>query len=134
MGALDTLRSALLITLPVVLIAVLWRKFKLRTLARELPAPAHAELLDLQVAYHPSRLRALVNIPGDREQEIHTALLNAGYNTIHRWPVRSLPTGEHWLERPLIDLPDGDHYFEMGTATQRTVRRFRLQQTMPPHA
>ncbi len=134
MEFLDTIRSALLITLPVVLIAVLWRKFKLRTLALELPAPAYAELLELQVAYHPARLRALVNIPGEREQEIHTALLNADHNTIHRWPAHLLPTGEHWLERPLVDLPDGDHFFEMGTATQRTVRRFRLHQAMPPHA
>lgn len=134
MEVIDTLRSALLITLPVVLVAVLWRRFKQRTMARELPAPAHAELLELQVAYHPARLRALIKIPGKQPQQIHTALLNGVYSTLHRWPVEVLECGEHWLERIMIDLPDGDHYFEMGTDTQRTVRKFRLQQAVikPP--
>ena len=138
MAAIDVLRSALLISLPILLVAVLWKRFKQRVMARDLPSPSHAELVGLEVAYHPSRVRALVKIPaaelGFAVQEIRTALLDEHYQTVHRWTDERLLEGEHWIERPLVDHADGLYFFEMSTATQRTVRQFRLQQAVLPYA
>lgn len=138
MTALDVLRNALLISLPIQLVAVLWKRFKQRVMARDLPAPTHAELVGLEVAYHPARVRALIKIPaaklGFAKQDIRTAMLDAQHQQMHRWSDERLLEGEHWIERPLENCADGFYFFEMSTATQRTVRQFRLQQAVVPHA
>ncbi len=138
MAAIDVLRSALLISLPILLVAILWKRFKQRTMQRDLPSPSHAELVGLEVAYHPARVRALVKIPasktGGRAQDIRTAMLADDHAQVHRWSDERLLEGEHWIERPLENRADGLYFFEMSTATQRTVRQFRLQQVVRPRA
>lgn len=127
MHALDILRIALLITLPITLVAVLWRKFKQRTLRNDMPAPSHAELLGLEVAYHPARLKVWVRTPAN--ETIGTALLNADHREIHAWEPQSIPPGEQWIERPVESQADGRYYFELSTATQRTERLFHLRRS-----
>lgn len=122
---LENIRTALLVTLSVLLVIVLFQRFRRKVMANDLPAPSHAELLSLQVAYHPPRLLVEVHVP--QPQRLATALVHADGLALHPWPDESLLTGTHRLERDLPDLEEGEYHFEMRTATQRTVRRFRHQ-------
>ena len=126
MHTVDIIRNALLISLPILLIAVLYKRFKQRTIHRDLPAPAHVELVGLEVAYHPTRVRALVKVP--RAHAIGTAMLSATHEPLHHWPEQRLDRGEHWIERAVEQRADGTYFFQLSTSTQRTVRQFRLQQ------
>lgn len=119
-------RTALLITLSVLVVVILWRRFRQRVVANDMPAPLHAELLGIELAYHPARLHVHLKMPS--QQEIRTALLDAEHRAMHHWPQETLKAGEHRTERALPTLPDGLYHLEMSTATQRTVRQFRLQQ------
>ena len=121
-----TLRSALLISLSILVIILAWRLYKQRVVARDLPAVSHAELLALEVAYHPARLRVRVMVP--LKEVLHSAVLDASHEPIHHWDDEQQEGGTHEMERALPSLPDGSYYFELSTATQRTVRKFRLQQ------
>ncbi|MBK8227206.1 MAG: hypothetical protein IPK70_08515 [Flavobacteriales bacterium] len=122
---LVTLRTALLITLSILLVVVLWQRFRRKVLASDLPAPLHAELRSLEVAYHPQRLFAELHLP--EAQLLRTALSDDKHQPLHRWPDESAPSGNRRIERALPDLAAGTYHFELLTATQRTVRRFRLQ-------
>ncbi len=121
-----TLRTALLITLSILLVAVIWRRFKRKVVANDMPAPLHAELLGLDVAYHPARLLVVLQVPSD--QQIGTCVLDGSHAKTHEWDARPFKKGTYTLEQPLPTLPDGLYFLEMTTATQRTVRQFRLQQ------
>ncbi len=126
MTFLDELRITLLISLSILLVAVLFRRFRRKVMAQDLPAPQHVELIGLQVAYHPVRLRVEVSIPA--RQELHPRLVDRDHAPLHAWPSLTLGDGEHVFELSLPGLADGEHYFELATSTQRTVRVFRLQQ------
>lgn len=121
---LDNLRTALLISLSILLVVVLYKRFKRAVMARERPAPLHAELLLVEVMYHPARLRVHLSVPS--AQEIHPVLLSDAHAPLHRWPSRQVAPGEHVLELELDGRGDGAYYFELATATQRTERRFKL--------
>lgn len=123
---LHILRTTLLITLSILLVVVLLRRFKRRILARDLPVNSHAELLRLEVAYHPARLRVEIRVP--TSEIVHTGLLGADQKHAHTWTEEPVEAGTHIIERALPPLMDGVHHFEMRTTTQRTVREFRLQQ------
>ena len=123
---IDIVRNALLITLPILLVAVLYKRFKQRTIARDLPAAAHVELVGLEVAYHPTRLRALVKVPA--AHAVGTAILDGAHVPLQHWPEQRMEAGEHWIERAVEQRADGTYFFQLSTATQRTVRQFRLQQ------
>ena len=121
---LDTLRTVLLITLSILVVGMLFVRFRQRTLANDLPVLQHAELIELQVAYHPARIRVVVNMPNG--QTLHCALLDTQHQLLHRWPDRELRPGRHVLEHELENQADGEYCFELSTATQRTLRNFRL--------
>lgn len=123
---LHTLRTTLLITLSILLVVVALRRFKRRVLAKDLPVNSHAELLRLEVAYHPARLRVQLRVP--LSEIVHTGLLGADDHHAHTWTEEPVEAGTHTIERLLPPLTDGLHHFEMRTTTQRTVREFRLQQ------
>jgi hypothetical protein len=120
------LRNALLITLSITLVLVLYRRFRLAVLARHMPAPMHAELVELLVEYHPARLRVTVKVPS--QQILSMRLLDADHQGVHEWPAERQWPGEVELMRDLPVLPDGLYHLELSTATQRTERMFRLQQ------
>ncbi|MBX2971660.1 MAG: hypothetical protein KF797_01020 [Flavobacteriales bacterium] len=120
------IRTALIVTLSALLLLILWRRLRQYILTKDMPAPLHAELLGLELAYHPARLRVVVKVPG--EQVIHTRLLDQAHAPFHTWDEERLQRGEHILERALPPLADGTYFLEMATTTQRTVRQFRLQQ------
>lgn len=124
---LDLLRNVLLVTLSILVLVLLFRRFRQRVLARDMPAPRHAELLELRVAYHPARFLARVRIPS--AQRISLILRDVDHAELRSWPEEDLMAGDHDLERPLEGIADGDLHLEVRTATQRTVRRFRLQRT-----
>lgn len=119
------LRTALLITLSILLVVVLWRRFRSHVLANDVPALLHAELVRLEVAYHPPRLHVVLNVPN--EQSLTTGLLDHEHRPIHAWQSKKLAPGMHTMELALPFLADGAYFLEMTTATQRTVRQFRLQ-------
>jgi hypothetical protein len=117
-------RLALLITLSILLLAVLYRRFKLNALTKHMPTPQHAELLALSVSYHPTRLRVEIAVPA--EQSILPVLLKADHTPLHTWTPILLSTGAHTVELDLAPDWEGEHYFQLGTDTQRTVRKFRI--------
>lgn len=125
MAWLDHLRVTLLVSLSLLFIAMLWRRFTRKVMAEERPVALHAELLALHVEYHPERLRAEVNLP--KAEELRPAMLDLGYRTLHSWAGLSKEAGEHVLELPIGTAPDGEYYFELATSSQRTVRKFRLK-------
>lgn len=67
-----------------------------------------------------------MKVPG--EQIIQTRLLDHAHEPLHTWVEEPVQRGEHTLERALPPLTDGVYFLEMATATQRTLRQFRLQQ------
>ena len=121
-----TLRTALLITLSILLVLVMAKKFKRNVLAKDMPAPLHAELTKLTMAYHPVRLIAVVQVPS--AQSIALDLLDSEHRAVQTLGSFSLQRGEHIQELSLPTLQDGTYFLAMSTATQRTVRQFRLQQ------
>ncbi len=123
---LENIRTALIITLSILAIVVALRKFKRSVLAKDMPAPLHAELVDLELAYHPARLCVTVKVPDT--QLIHFALLDGTHAGLHQWSDERFALGLHTVELRTPTLPDGNYFLEMRTATQRTVRQFRLQQ------
>ncbi len=125
MAWLDHLRIALLLSLSLLFIAMVWRRFTRRVMETERPVPLHAELLALQVEYHPERLRAEVSLP--MAEELRPAMLDLRYKTLHSWAGLSKEAGKHVLELPIGTAPDGEYYFELATSSQRTVRKFRLK-------
>lgn len=122
---LETLRTALLISLTLLLVVVLYQRFRRGVRANDLPVARHAELRSLEVAYHPARLLVVVHVP--EPQRLMTGLSRNGQEEEHQWPEEAFPAGTHRFERPLPTLAPGTYQFELRTATQRTVRRFRLQ-------
>lgn len=126
MAELENLRNALLITLSIVLVVLLYRRFKQYVRERDLPQVLHAELLQLHVAYHPVRL--LIDLRAPEPVELHFALLNEAHTAIHQWQPGKAPAGGSSLELQLPALADGTYFVEMRTHTQRTVRQVRLLQ------
>lgn len=120
------LRTALLITLSILLVLVLAKRFKRNVLATDMPAPSHAELIGLSVLYHPSRLHVVLQVPGD--QLITLGIKDHDHRDLHAWEPVKMSKGEHAIEHVLPALSDGPYFLEMSTTTQRTVRQFRLQQ------
>lgn len=120
------IRTALIVSLSAMVLLILWRRLRQYILTKDMPAPLYAELLGLELAYHPALLRVEVKVPG--EQVIHTRLLDQAHTPFHAWDDERLQRGTHTMERLLPPLADGVYYIEMSTATQRTVRQFRLQQ------
>lgn len=123
---LVTLRTTLLITLSILAAVMLFRRFRRAILLKDVPAINHAELLSLDVQYHPSRLRFLIQMP--QGELLKMALLDNGHVPFHTYNDEHLAHGTHELHRELPALSDGFYFFEIRSATQRTVRGFRLQQ------
>lgn len=122
---LESLRTTLLITLSILLVVVVYRRFRSSVLRKDVPVVSHAGVLRLDVEYHPARLRIQVDMP--REDIIHTRLLDMQHRNLHDWEDLSIPQGIHEIERMLPPLEDGTFHLEVRTATQRTVRGFRLR-------
>lgn len=122
---IDHLRTALLISLSLLFVAMVFRRFKRKAMNEERPVASHAELLALHVEYHPERIRAEVLLPGP--EEMRPAMLDMGHRLLQNWPTLSKETGTHVLELPIGPAPDGEYYFELATSSQRTVRKFRLK-------
>lgn len=123
---IDHLRSALLISLTLLFVAMVFRRFKRKAMTEERPVPSHAELLALHVEYHPVRIRVEVLLPGP--EDVRSAMLDMDHQPYKDWPVQSKGEGRHVLELPIGTAPDGEYYFELATTSQRTVRKFRLKQ------
>jgi hypothetical protein len=121
----DTLRTTLLITLAILVVAVAIRRYKQYIREQHTPVPRHAELLNVEVVYHPLRVHVLVRLP--REEEVFPAVLGADHSQLTSWPAMRLGAGSHELEFPLTADADGDLHFELGSSTQRTERRFTVR-------
>ena len=121
----DTLRITLLLSLSLLFIYMLARRFKQKVMANELPVASHAELLSLQVLYHPARLRMEVFLPSS--EVLRPSVLDAEHVLVHKWEETDHATGEHVVELSLIDLSNGDYFLELATSSQRTVRKFSLK-------
>lgn len=121
----ENLRIAAIISLSIMLVVVLYRRYKVRVMAHELPAPLHAELLHVEVMYHPLRLRVHFSVPSD--QEIMPAMLSEQHLPLHSWATVRVKKGEHVLELDLRHGRDGAYFFELATADQRTERRFNVR-------
>jgi hypothetical protein len=125
--SVDNIRITLLISLGILLLVLLFRRFKRKTLAHDLPAAQHMELLTLEVMYHPTRLRAEVSVP--RPQEFTFAMLDLHHVPLHEWPAQRVLQKHAVLELPVEGQADGDYYFQLSTNDQRTIRRFTLRRS-----
>ncbi|HEX2617032.1 MAG TPA: hypothetical protein VHL57_05775 [Flavobacteriales bacterium] len=123
---MENLRYALLISLSILLLVVLYRRFKRYVMMRDLPAPLHAELVRVEVMYHPTRLRVELSVPND--QEVFPAVLTEHHAPLHGWPTQAMLRGQHVLELPFEGRADGVYFFELATFSQRTERRFILRE------
>lgn len=122
---LENIRTALIITLSILAVVVALRKFKRSVLAKDMPAVLHAELLALELVYHPARIFVEVKVPDT--QQIQFNLLDASHTVLHPWNAVNFLSGRHSLELLLPEQADGTYFLEMRTDTQRTMRQFRLQ-------
>jgi hypothetical protein len=125
MAWMDQLRVALLLSLSVLFVAMVWRRFTRQVMTAERPVPLHAELLALHVEYHPERLRIEVVLP--MAEELRPAMLDLAHRSLQHWEGFRKEAGTHVLELPLGPAADGEYYFELATSSQRTVRKFRLK-------
>ena len=121
----DTLRTTLLITLALLVVAVAIRRYKQYILEKHTPVPRHAELLNVEVMYHPLRVRVEVRLP--KEEEVFPAVLAADHSEFEKWPAMRLAAGSHNIEFQLSPEADGVLHFELGSSTQRTERRFTVR-------
>lgn len=122
---LETFRTALLITLCLLVLIILYKRFKRYWYKHQMPVPRHLELQTLEVAYHPAMLRVALSVPA--EVELYPALLAANHERLHAWPAQRLGPGEHVLELTLESGLAGTYVFEVATNTQRTERRFMVR-------
>jgi hypothetical protein len=125
--SLDQIRLTLLISLGILFLVLLFRRFKRKTMERDLPAVQHMELLTLEVMYHPTRLRAEVSVP--RPQEFEFAMLDLEHAPLFEWPPQRVKEKHAVLELPVEGHADGDYYFQLSTNGQRTIRRFTLRRS-----
>lgn len=125
MAWVDQLRAALLISLSLLFVAMVWRRFKRHAMESERPVISHAELLSLQVEYHPARLRVEVRLPAT--EELRSAMLDMDSRLLQNWSANRKERGTHVLELPVGEAADGEYYFELATSSQRTIRKFRLK-------
>ncbi|MCB0772718.1 MAG: hypothetical protein KJZ58_02415 [Flavobacteriales bacterium] len=122
----ETVRTTLLITLSILVLILLYRRFRQYLRLHHLPVPQHVELRAVEVMYHPLQLRVHLHLP--RPEEVAPAMLSTAHAHLHAWPTVRLERGEHVLELPLDEGLDGAYYVEVGTSTQRTERRFIIRQ------
>lgn len=126
MNPLEVFRTAAIITLLVLLVVILWKRLRRWMLLRDVPVPQHAEVREVMVEYHPTRLRLEVRVP--QPQTLHLQLLDEVHAPLSHWPDAEVGPGLHVLTCSMEGRVDGTYHVEVRTATQRTVRRFRLQQ------
>ena len=69
----EILRNALIVSLSILLLVLFFRRKRQKIMNEDLPAPSHAELISLEVAYHPARLHLVVSLP--QTSSIGTAVL-----------------------------------------------------------
>jgi hypothetical protein len=118
----DNLRTTLLITLSILVVVILARRYKQYVQRKHGPAPRHFELVAVEVMYHPVQLRVQVSMPA--AGEIAPALLSEHHAPVHAWDPVRVQQGEQVLELPLAESADGVFYLELVSATQRMERRF----------
>ena len=123
---LEELRTVLLITLAILVVTLLVRRFKRHVMMHDLPVAIHAELLTLEVSYHPLILRMHLRMP--REEDLTPRMLNADHVACRSWPMVRVGRGEHVLELPLDATGTGTYFLELATEGQRTERRFNVRQ------
>lgn len=126
MASLEIFRTAAIITLLVLLVVILWKRLRRWMLLRDVPVPQHAEVRDVTMEYHPARLRMEVRVP--QAQTLHLQLLDEVHAPLAQWPDMKVEPGRHVLTCSMEGRADGTYHVEVRTTTQRTVRRFRLQQ------
>lgn len=119
-------RTALLITLVILLVVIAVRRFKQYVKLHHSPVPQQVELVAVEVTYHPLMLRVQMTMP--RPEEVFPAMLSHVHGPVHKWPAVQVAQGDHVLELPLADQAEGTYFFEIATSTQRTERRFTVRQ------
>lgn len=122
---LSTLRWVLLVSLSITLLFVWYRRFRISTLAKEVPVVKHAELTQLDVAYHPERLRLSMTVP--RSQEMHAAVLDEGWNEVKRFQACLLEEGRPEWVLEIDDLAPGRYFIRLTSSGQSTERMFILR-------
>jgi hypothetical protein len=122
---LADIRLALLISLTVLVLVLAYKWFKRRTVVRDMPVPIHAQLVSVEVMYHPMVLRVEVEMPC--REELFPAMLSEVHAMLHQWPAMAVGQGRHILELPLSADPGRTYYLELATANQRTERRFTIR-------
>lgn len=119
---MEDLRTVLLITLSILVVAVAYRRFKQYVMLHHGPAPRHLELLAVEVMYHPARLRVHVSMPA--QGTLAAAMLSQAHQPLLAWPDADVAQGEHVLELPLGEDLEGPYFLHLSSATQRMERRF----------
>lgn len=124
---LESLRTALLITLAILVVVILVRRVKQYMRQHHLPIPQQVKLVEMQVEYHPLRLRVVVKVPV-AGTGVQFAVLSQERARLKQWPSTEVPQGEQVVELPLEAGQPGVFFLEVATDTQRTERRFTVRQ------
>lgn len=119
---IDNIRITLIVTLSILVVVMLVRRFLHYVKRYHTPVPQQMELLAIEVAYHPLTLRVQVSVPLD--EELFLAMLSELHAPHSSWPSVRLTKGDHILELPMNDDVDGIYFLELTSPTQRTERRF----------
>lgn len=124
---IESIRTALLITLSILVVVIVVRRFKLYVRTHLQPVPQQVHLKAVEVMYHPLRLRIAFHLPA--AEAVSPALLGHGHARLRQWPTALLEAGDHALELPMEEVPEGHYSIELATGSQRTERRFTVRRT-----
>jgi len=122
---IDTLRTTLIITLSILVVVILVRRYKRHIHLHHMPVPQQVKLVAVEVMYHPPMLRVQVSMP--QPEEVFPAMLSEAHAPLLKWPAVVVEKGVQVLELPLQADAEGCFFFEIATSTQRTERRFMVR-------
>lgn len=124
---IESIRTALLITLSILVVVIVVRRFRQYVRIHLHPVPQQVHLRAVEVMYHPLRLRIALHLPA--AEAVSPALLGQDHSLLRTWPAKHLQAGDHALELPMEEVPEGHYSIELATGTQRTERRFTVRRT-----
>ncbi|MBZ0206029.1 MAG: hypothetical protein K8H89_06865 [Flavobacteriales bacterium] len=123
---IEDFRTTLIITLSILVVVILVRRFKRYIHLHHMPVPQQVKLEEVEVMYHPPLLRVQVSMP--QPEEVFPAMLSEAHAPLLAWPAVVMEKGVQVLELPLPAEAEGCYFFEIATSTQRTERRFMVRQ------
>ena len=124
-GILDNLRDALLLTLVVVLLYILYKRL-LRVLGKDAVSVPRFDLVQGSEQLHSTGFSCTLNIPESTELVIKIYLIPSG-QVLHTAPSQSFVAGEHSISIQLDEIPRSSTVgVELISHNHKIYKRLRL--------